>query len=141
MADATARQAWIQARPEAGLVSVDLPLRANLSVLENIALGLQYQQATSPEAALSRAWELLAWIGEDAFANHRDPDIACTTRFAAKLFRAAILQPPLIIIDRPAQLLPDVDHPRWLTHCLERLADKIAPVTIIDYTWNAPLWT
>ena len=94
MAGDAERRALIVANPDSALVSEDLPLRANLSVLENIAIVPQYRQNLRYEAAADQAWGLLALLGRTDAAFKRDPDLSHEERFVAKLLRAVILTPP-----------------------------------------------
>lgn len=137
---AAEREAMIESLPEAALVSVELPLRANLSVLENIAIVPQYRQNLSYDVAADQAWALLARLNQTDCAFKRDPSLNCVERFVAKLLRAVILQPPIILIDRPAMLLPDVHYPPFLAATLEALEGEYEDCRILDYAWNAPLY-
>lgn len=139
-ADVAARQAVLDSRPDAARVAVDLPLRANLSVLENIAIVPQYRLNLAYEEAADQAWGLLSLLGRTDCAFRRDPDLDYTERFLAKLLRAVILVPPIIIIDRPALLLPDIPYPAFLTDTLGRLEGRFAECWIVDYQWNEPLY-
>lgn len=140
LADADERRALIESLPQAALVADELPLRANLSVLENIAIVPQYRQNLSFEAAADLAWGLLAKLGQTGCALKRDPALTCVERFAAKLLRAVISQPPIILIDRPALLLPDIHYPPYLETTLQALADDYRDCRILDYAWNTPLY-
>nr|HNH90279.1 hypothetical protein [Thiobacillaceae bacterium] len=110
MADEAERRAFIAATPESILVSPDLPLRANLSVLDNIALIPQYRTNLDYNAAADQAWSLLLRTGQTGAAFKRDPDLSHEERFVTKLLRAAIGQPPVILVDRPGMLLPDLHY-------------------------------
>jgi ABC-type lipoprotein export system ATPase subunit len=121
-------------------VSDTLPLRANLSVLENIAIVPQYRQNMPFAAASDEAWDLLAHLGCTGCALKRDPDLSHEERFIAKLLRALILTPPIILIDRPAQLLPDTHYPPFLVATLDRLEGRFEQCWIVDYAWNEPLY-
>lgn len=138
--DAAERRALIESLPEAALVADELPLRANLSVLENIAIVPQYRQNLSYQDAAAQAWALLARLGQSDCALKRDPALTCVERFVAKLLRAVILQPPIILIDRPALLLPDIHYPPFLEASLQALAGEYEDCRILDYAWNAPLY-
>ncbi len=140
MADDTARRQLLAATPEAMLVSESLPLRANLSVLENIAIVLQYRLNLGYEAAADQSWALLAQLGQTDAAFKRDPDLTGEARFTAKLLRALILPQPIILIDRPALLLPDIHYPAFLEATLPRLEDRYEACWIVDYPWNEPLY-
>lgn len=122
------------------LVSAELPLRANLSVLENIALVPQYRDNAPTRQASEQAWTLLQRMGQIDSADMRDPDLSHEQRFIAKLLRALIGQPPIIVIERPALLLPDLPYPAFLADCLPKLKDEINTILILDYRWNAPLY-
>jgi ABC-type lipoprotein export system ATPase subunit len=134
------RQRLIESHPEAGLVSETQPLRANLSVLENITMVLQFRTNTYLGEANDMGWELLSLVGRTDCANKRDPDLDYEERFVAKLLRAVVIAPSMIMIDRPAQLLPDTDYPLFLQRTLTALDQRFAQCWILDYTWNAPLY-
>ena len=51
---------------DAGLVSATLPLRANLTVLENIAIVPEFRDGMNSRIALDRAWSLLERVGHTA---------------------------------------------------------------------------
>ena len=140
MADEAERRAFIAATPDSILVSPDLPLRANLSVLDNIALIPQYRTNLDYDAAADQAWSLLLRTGQTGAAFKRDPDLSHEERFVTKLLRAAIGQPPVILVDRPGMLLPDLHYPPYLEALLGKLADTLNDCWILDYTWNAPLY-
>lgn len=145
MANATQRMEFMAAqsaiaRDEIALVSPDMPLRANLSVLDNIALIPQYRANLTYDKAADQAWTLLVAAGyQDCFAK-RDPDLDHAERCVAKLLRAAISQPPIILIDRPAMLLPDTNYPPFLFALLEKLGEHMNDCRIVDYQWNQPLY-
>jgi ABC-type lipoprotein export system ATPase subunit len=138
--DDAGRRAFLADHPDSILVSPDLPLRANLSVLDNIALIPQYQANLDYDAAADRAWSLLQRVGQSGAAFKRDPDLSHEERFVAKLLRAAIGRPPVILVDRPGMLLPDLHYPPYLEALLGSLADTLNDCWILDYTWNAPLY-
>ena len=134
------RLALIEQHPRAAMVSEGLPLRANLSVLENITMVLQFRTNTYIGEANDIAWNLLTLVNSTDCAQRRDPDLSTEERFIAKLLRAVVLTPPVILIDRPALLLPDTNYPFFLNRTLLALAGKFEQCLILDYTWNAPLY-
>jgi ABC-type lipoprotein export system ATPase subunit len=134
------RRRLIEEHPEAILVSENLPLRANLSVLENIAVVLQFRTNTYINEANDTAWKLLTQVGHTGCAEQRDPDLTGEERFVAKLLRAIVLTPPIILIDRPAQLLPDTNYPFFLNRVLLALEGRFEQCWILDYAWNAALY-
>ena len=117
-----------------------MPLRANLSVLDNIAVIPQFRQNLDYASAAQLAWNLLLAAGYDGAASRRDPQLDYSERFVAKLLRLAIGATPIILIDRPAMLLPDIDYPSFLNDLLGRLSDHLNECWILDYRWNAPLY-
>ncbi|MDP2788259.1 MAG: hypothetical protein Q8O79_09335 [Pseudomonadota bacterium] len=145
MADAAQHLAFMAAqtavaRGEIALVSPEMPLRANLSVLDNIALIPQYRTNLTYDEAADQAWGLLVTAGYQDSHTKRDPDLSHAERCVAKLLRAVIGQPPIILIDRPAMLLPDTHYPPFLFALLEKLAEHLNNCEIVDYQWNQPLY-
>lgn len=140
LADNAEREQLIAAHPQAALVSESQPLRANLSVMENITMVLQFRTNTYLGEANDVAWELLTLLGRTDCAEKRDPDLDYEERFVAKLLRAVVLAPPVILIDRPAQLLPDSNYPFVLQRTLAPLEDRFEQCWILDYAWNTPLY-
>jgi ABC-type lipoprotein export system ATPase subunit len=134
------RRRLIEEHPEASVVSENLPLRANLSVLENITVVLQFRTNTYIGEANDTAWKLLTQVGHTGCAEQRDPDLTYEERFVAKLLRAIVLTPPMILIDRPAQLLPDTNYPFFLNALLLALEGRFEQCWILDYAWNAALY-
>jgi ABC-type lipoprotein export system ATPase subunit len=135
------RRRLIEEHPEAILVSENLPLRANLSVLENITVVLQFRTNTYIGEANDTAWKLLTQVGQTGCAEQRDPDLSYEERFVAKLLRAIVMSPPMILVDRPAQLLPDTNYPFFLNKLLLALDGHFEQCWILDYAWNAPLYS
>lgn len=125
---------------EVSLISDELPLRANLSVLENIAIVPQYRHNTAYEQAADQAWSLLARLDRTGCAFKRDPDLNHEERFIAKLLRAVIRAPSIILIDRPALLLPDTHYPPFLAATLAPFENGMNQCWIVDYAWNEPLY-
>jgi predicted ABC-type transport system involved in lysophospholipase L1 biosynthesis ATPase subunit len=138
--DTYSREALIAAHPEAALVAESLPLRANLSVMENIAIVPRYRQDLDEEAADAIALALLERVGFARCAHARDPDLDREERFVAKLLQAVLARAPLVLVDRPGLLLPDVAYPHFLDTTFTALGDELGPCWIIDYPWNAPLY-
>jgi hypothetical protein len=101
---------------------------------------LQFRTNTYLGEANDIGWELLSLVGRTDCANKRDPDLDYEERFVSKLLRAVVIAPPMIMIDRPAQLLPDTDYPLFLQRTLTALDQRFAQCWILDYTWNAPLY-
>lgn len=140
LADDAERHVLLTSQTGTPLVSADKPLRANLSVLDNIALIPQYRHNLNYDQASALAWNLLLLTGQESCALKRDPQLNSLERCVAKLLRAAIDQPPIILIDRPALLLPDTHYPPFLFDLLQRLAEHLNTCWILDYRWNEPLY-
>ena len=140
MPDDPGRVQLLTGNANAALISDSLPLRANLSVLENAAIVLQYQQNMDYDHAADLAWGLLGRLGQTDCAFKRDPDLSTIERFMAKLARTLILPQPIIIIERPGLLLPDTHYPSFLDTTLAVVEDLFEQCWIVDYPWNEPLY-
>ena len=122
------------------LVSTTLPLRVNLTALENIALIQQFHARLNWLHASAQAQHLLDLAGHGDCAMKRDEDLTPTQRFAVKMARAIVQSRPLLVIDRPALLLPDSPYPTLLASLLHSLSDALPDYQILDYDWNKPLY-
>lgn len=140
MPDNTARQAFLEERQDAALVAEWLPLRANLTVIENIALVPQFHQNVPYRRATEIGWALLELAGYAEAGTKRDPDLTRQERFVTKLARAILQSPPIIVVDRPALQLPDIRYPLFLDDLLAALAGEYARCCIVDYEWNEHLY-
>jgi len=139
--DSAARTDYMDRCKDAVLIAEWLPLRANLTMLENIALVPQFRLGLSFDAAADRVMALLAEAGYADSAHRRDPDLTREERFVTKLVRAVLQAPPVIIlIDRPGLQLPDTPPAPFLTRTLSTLATSFAECRILEYTWNTPLY-
>jgi ABC-type arginine transport system ATPase subunit len=116
-----------------------LPLRANLSVLENIALIPTYQKQVSAADSRGQAQTLLDRLGYAALAPRRDSDLQPHERFVAKLARALVMRRSRLVIERPAAMLTDVDYPGFLRALLDRSASS-SDWEVLDFSWNRPLY-
>ena len=120
-------------------VALDLPLRANLSALDNIALIPLYQRHYSAAESIRQAQATLERLGHTEIALLRDPDMTAAERFVTKLARAIILKRPRLVIDRPGALLYDVPYPDFIER-LATQADMTGVWEIYDYSWNRVLY-
>lgn len=120
-------------------VALDLPLRANLSALDNIALIPLYQRHYSAAESVRQAHATLERLGHTEIALLRDPDMTAAERFVTKLARAIILKRPRLVIDRPGALLYDVPYPGFIEQ-LAAQADMTGVWEIYDYSWNRVLY-
>lgn len=121
-------------------VSLDLPLRANLSALDNIALIPLYQRHFSAPEAARQARALLEQLDYSHIANLRDPDMSGAQRFVTQLARGLILQRPRLIIDRPGAMLYDVAYPSFIAALAERIVADMQ-WEVYDYEWNRTLYS
>ena len=120
-------------------VALDLPLRANLSAVDNIALIPLYQGHYSAGESGIRAQTLLEQLGHGDIALLRDPDMTPAQRFVAKLARALILKRPRLVIDRPGAMLYDVPYPDFIRQ-LAAQAEMTGTWEIYDFSWNRVLY-
>lgn len=120
-------------------VSLDLPLRANLSALDNIALIPLYQRQFTAQEAGRQAMALLDQLGHVQIAPLRDPDMSPAQRFVVKLARALVLHRPRLVIDRPGAMLYDVDYPSFVQQLGARVTLN-GTWEMYDYHWNRVLY-
>ncbi|MCG6953056.1 MAG: hypothetical protein LJE90_11830 [Betaproteobacteria bacterium] len=140
MSDDAERRAVLAEHPGAALVSNELPLRANLTALENVALVPQYRRDLDWTSAAGEAMALLERLGCAACAGKRDAELTHAERFQIKLLRAVAAAPALVIIERPGYLLPDIHYPPFVDAGLAALQGCFGECIIVDYAWNAPLY-
>jgi len=124
---------------EVARVSPDLPLRANLSALDNIALIPLYQRHYSAADSTRQAARLLEQLGHAEIAPLRDPDMTPAQRFVTKLARALILNRPRLVIDRPGAMLYDVHYPEFIRQLAGR-TEQDGIWEIHDFVWNQALY-
>ena len=139
-ADRTALMTAVAALPDdVARVALDLPLRANLSALDNIALIPLYQRHYGVSESTRQAQAMLDQLGHADIALLRDPDMTPAQRFVAKLARALILKRPRLVIDRPGAMLYDVPYPAFIQQLAAQ--DNISGIwEIFDFSWNQVLY-
>ena len=120
-------------------VALDLPLRANLSALDNIALIPLYQRHFSATESVKQAQAMLEQLGHADIAPLRDPDMTPAQRFITKLARALILKRPRLVIDRPGAMLYDVRYPAFIRQ-LAAQPGMAGTWEIFDFSWNQALY-
>lgn len=120
-------------------VSLDFPLRANLSAMDNIALIPLYQRHFSAPESGRQARALLEQLDFLSIASLRDPDMSPAQRFVTQLARALILQRPRLVIDRPGAMLYDVAYPAFIAQLAQRVTSS-GVWEIFDYDWNCVLY-
>jgi ABC-type sugar transport system ATPase subunit len=120
-------------------VALELPLRANLSALDNIALIPLYQGHYGVSESTRQARAILDQLGHANIAPLRDPDMTPAQRFVAKLARALILKRPRLVIDRPGAMLYDVPYPEFIQQLAAQ--DAMSGIwEIFDFNWNRTLY-
>ena len=124
---------------EVARVALDLPLRANLSALDNIALIPLYQRHYGAAESIQQAQAMLDQMGHAEIALLRDPDMTPAQRFVTKLARALILKRPRLVIDRPGAMLYDVPYPAFIQQ-LATQAEMTGTWEIFDFSWNQALY-
>ena len=120
-------------------VSHELPLRANLSALDNIALIPIYQGHFNVAESNRQALQLLEQLGHGGIAALRDPDMTPAQRFITKLARALILKRPRLVIDRPGAMLYDVPYPAFIRQLAAQTAMS-GIWEVFDFSWNQALY-
>ncbi|MBU1396372.1 MAG: hypothetical protein KKE84_09560 [Gammaproteobacteria bacterium] len=120
-------------------VALDLPLRANLSALENIALIPLYQRHYDAAESTRQAQAMLDQLGHAGIALLRDPDMTPAERFVTQLARALILKRPRLVIDRPGAMLYDEPYPAFIGQLAAR-EDMTGTWEIYDFSWNQVLY-
>ena len=120
-------------------VALDLPLRANLSALENIALIPLYQRHYNAAESARQAQTMLDQLGHADIALLRDPDMTPAQRFVTQLARAIILKRPRLVIDRPGAMLYDEPYPTFIQQ-LASQASMTGTWEIYDFSWNQVLY-
>lgn len=120
-------------------MALDLPLRANLTALDNIALIPLYQRHFGAVESARQAQAMLDALGHADITPLRVPDMTPSQRFVTQLARALMLKRPRLVIDRPGAMLYDVPYPAFI----ERLAarpEMSGIWEIYDFDWNQALY-
>lgn len=120
-------------------VSQDLPLRANLSALDNIALIPLYQRHFGGPESARQARSLLEQLDYLSIERLRDSDMSAAQRFVTQLARGMILQRPRLVIDQPGAMLYDVAYPAFIAQLAQRVTANTT-WEIFDFEWNRSLY-
>jgi ABC-type polar amino acid transport system ATPase subunit len=124
---------------QVAMVSLDFPLRVNLSAQDNIALIPLYQKDLSARKAAQEAIALLEQLGFSGLAPKREADMSPAEKFITQLARAIMLKRPRLIIDRPGAMLYDIHYPPFIQSLRSRVPGEQA-WEILDFDWNRPLY-
>ncbi len=133
----TARQEL--AEGQVAMVSLDFPLRVNLSAQDNVALIPLYQKDLTARKAAQEAVALLSLLGFAKLAPKRESDMSPAEKFITQLARAIMLKRPRLIIDRPGAMLYDIHYPPFIQSLRSRVPGEQA-WEIFDFIWNRPLY-
>jgi len=137
-------EAQLAERLRVGLVFADGKLFNDLSIAQNIALPLRYQNLSDNDAAVRTTEVLLELLELTPFASVMPSNLPANWRGRAALARALILKPELLLLDNPLAGL-GARHRQWLLNFLDRLAHGHEffggrPVTIVATTDDLPAW-
>lgn len=70
-------------------------------------------------------------------ANKRNSALTHEERFCVMLLRAVMVADAVVVIDRPFQMMPDLQNARFIYDALKIVNDSYRGSYIFDYTWNA----
>jgi len=121
-------------------VALELPLRANLTSLDNIALIPLYQRHHSAADSTREAHQVLEHLGYPDIGALRDSDMTPVQRFVTQLARALVLKRTRLVIDRPGAMLYDVNYPVVLQQ-LAAQTGVSGTWDIYDFSWNQTLYS
>jgi ABC-type lipoprotein export system ATPase subunit len=130
-----------QEKRRLGLVSLDAPLISNLSVLSNIALIKQYHGHLSVCESEDIAIMRLNKLHLEDIAKKRNPVLLEEQRFCVMVLRAVMVEDPVVVIDRPFKIMPDLDDTRFIRKVLTSVDDLFQECHIFDYLWNEERYT
>jgi len=123
-------------RTHLGLVSLDIPLISNLSVLHNIALIKEYHHHLSRKEAEHLVLDYLDRLNLAETAFKRNPALTYEERFCVMLLRAVMVEDNVVVIDRPFKIMPDLQDGRFIAQVLHTVDDLLHNCYIFDYIWN-----
>jgi ABC-type transporter Mla maintaining outer membrane lipid asymmetry ATPase subunit MlaF len=137
-------EAQLAERLRVGFVFTGGKLFNQLTVAENVALPLRYQENLTAEAAADAVGELLDWLELTPFADATPTNLAASWRQRAALARALALKPELLLLDNPLTGL-GVRHRQWLLSFLDELGRGHAwlagrPMTLVVATDDLRPW-
>ena len=114
-------EAELAERLRIGYVFAGGKLFSQLTVAENVALPLRYQQNLSTAEASAAVAELLEVMELTPFADTTPSNLAANWRQRAALARALILKPEVLLLDNPLSGL-GARHLQWWLRFLDQLS-------------------
>src|SRR5476651_1920684 len=107
-------------RLRVGFVFENGQLFNHLTILENVALPLQYHKDLTPGAAEEKTMALLELMELKPLADVTPLNVGMNWLKRAALARALMLQPELLLLDNPLSVL-GARHAKWWLHFLDQL--------------------
>ena len=95
----------------------------------NVALIREYHQNMPLQKAKALTESLLRRFAMEPIAERRNPALTTEERFCAMLLRAAMVRDPIVVLDRPFDILNDHRNGRFLM-------DALRKVDVFDYSWD-----
>ena len=125
-------QGLIEARLKVGMVFDGGRLLNHLSVLENVALPMQYHENLAPHQCHDRAASLLEMVGLGDYTGRMPGTINRRLQQRAGLARALALRPKVLLLDNPLSGLDPREALWWLNFLDQLSADNTALVLAAD---------
>lgn len=129
------QQAIVRHKARLGMVSAQAPLISNLDAWLNVALIRQYHEDLPLAQARREVLAYLERFGLGAIADRRISSLEGRERFCIMLLRAAMVKRTVLVIDRPLQIMPDLQDARYVGRSLKWIDDLYEECHIFDYRW------
>ncbi len=117
-------------RDKYGIISKNIPLISNLSLLENIEVVIYYHNGD--RSALDRRIRAIEMVEK---MQKREPNISNEERFCAMHLRAISYSKSILFL-RPFSLLTDHKDILFADKIFDATAEAIDEITIFDFEWN-----
>lgn len=112
---------------------------ANFSVLENVSLGVRYQENLGPMEATKRVEQVLDSTGLTESARRIASTLGPNLKLRVGLARALALQPEVLLLDEPLVGL-DVQAQRWMVEFLKTHLQKSVIKAVVVGTNHLEPW-
>jgi ABC-type transporter Mla maintaining outer membrane lipid asymmetry ATPase subunit MlaF len=103
---------------------------ANFTVLENVELGVRYQENLGPVEAVEKVERVLDGTGLTQFATRIASSLGPNLRHRVGLARALALEPEVLLLDEPLVGL-DVQAQRWMVEFLKLSLTKSLKAIVV----------